>query len=104
MNAMLKCKYLLVLCAIGLLQCTSVEKSQNDTTNLLTRLVYQHPDLTPDLGVGLWAWPLPMDFDEDGDYDLVVSCPDEPFNGMYFFENISGDEKMPTFSAPRRIG
>ena len=94
----------MVLWAIGLLQCTSVEKSQNDTTPSLERLVYQNPDITPDLGVGLWAWPLPMDFDGDGDYDLVVSCPDVPFNGLYFFENVSGNEKMPTFAAPQKIG
>ena len=44
-----------------------------------------------DLGVGLWAWPLPMDFDRDGDLDLVVSCPDKPSNGLWFFENPSQD-------------
>ena len=48
---------------------------------------YAHPGLVVDLGVGLWAWPLPMDYDGDGDMDLVVSCPDKPYNGTYFFEN-----------------
>ena len=28
-----------------------------------------------------------MDYDRDGDLDLVVSCPDKPYNGTYFFEN-----------------
>ena len=28
-----------------------------------------------------------FDYDRDGDLDLVVSCPDKPYNGLYFFEN-----------------
>ncbi len=64
-----------------------------------------NPGLTVDLGVGLWAWPLPMDYDLDGDNDLLVSCPDTPFNGLYFFENASGiHDKMPIFKQPIRIG
>ena len=72
----------------------------------LERLKYNHPGLVVDLGAGLWAWPLPMDFDGDGDLDLVVSCPDKPHNGLYFFENASGDTgktKMPIFKPARRI-
>lgn len=53
----------------------------------LVRLPYNHDGLIVDLGVGLWAWPLPMDYDHDGDPDLVVVCPDTPYNGTYFFEN-----------------
>ena len=55
----------------------------------LERIQYNNPGLVVDLGVGLWAWPLPMDYDRDGDLDLVVSCPDKPYNGTYFFENPS---------------
>ena len=72
----------------------------------LERLKYNNPGLAVDLGVGLWAWPLPMDFDGDGDFDLVVNCPDKPSNGVYFFENTSGDtakNAMPIFKAGRRI-
>ncbi len=72
----------------------------------LEPLPYNNPGLVVDLGVGLWAWPLPMDFDGDGDLDLVVSCPDKPSNGVYFFENASGDtakNPMPVFKAGRRI-
>jgi hypothetical protein len=57
-----------------------------------------------DLGVGLWAWPLPLDYDGDGDFDLLVSCPDVPFNGTYFFENPDGDAKFPRFKPPVRVG
>lgn len=72
----------------------------------LERLKYNHPGLVVDLGVGLWAWPLPMDFDGDGDLDLVVNCPDKPYNGVYYFENVTGDtakNKLPVFKPGRRI-
>jgi hypothetical protein len=73
-------------------------------THGLERVKYNNPGLEVDLGVGLWAWPLPMDYDGDGDYDLVVSCPDKPYNGTYFFENTEGNVKMPTFKPGVRIG
>ncbi|MCD6048766.1 MAG: repeat-containing protein, partial [Verrucomicrobia bacterium] len=72
----------------------------------LDRIKYNNPGLAVDLGVGLWAWPVPYDADGDGDFDLVVSCPDKPYNGVYIFENTTGDtakNKMPVFKAPRRI-
>ena len=68
------------------------------------RMKYNNPGLVVDLGVGLWAWPLPMDYDGDGDNDLVVSCPDKPYDGIYFFENLDGDVKMPVFKPAVRIG
>ena len=67
------------------------------------RVKYNNPAVKPYLGVGLWAWPLPMDYDHDGDLDLLVSCPDVPFNGTYFFENPDGSA-FPTFKAPVKIG
>src|SRR5687768_15078024 len=70
----------------------------------LQPLKYNHPGLVVDLGVGLWAFPLPMDFDGDGDNDLVVSCPDKPSNGTYFFENATGDVAMPVFKPAVQIG
>ena len=69
----------------------------------LQRLKYNHPGLVVDLGVGLWAWPLPMDYDNDGDLDLVVNCPDKPYNGTYFFENTDGKNSMPVFRPGVRI-
>jgi hypothetical protein len=70
----------------------------------LERVKYNNPSLIVVLGVGLWAWPLPMDYDSDGDYDIVVSCPDKPYNGTYFFENSSGNIKMPVFKPAVRVG
>jgi len=65
---------------------------------------YNNPGLVVDLGVGLWAWPLPMDYDSDGDYDMVVCCPDKPYNGTYFFENTGGNIKMPVFKLAVKVG
>lgn len=79
---------------------------QNPQGLSLTQLPYNHPGLIVDLGVGLWAWPVPCDADGDGDFDLLVSCPDKPSNGVWFFENRTGDtaqEKFPIFEPARRI-
>ncbi len=48
-------------------------------------------DVEDNLAVGLWNCPLPMDYDGDGVRDLVVSCPDKPYRGLYFFRNIGSD-------------
>lgn len=72
----------------------------------LEPLRYNNPGLTVDLGVGLWAWPVPCDADGDGDFDLIVSCPDKPSNGIYVFENATGDtaqNRMPVFKPGRFI-
>jgi hypothetical protein len=71
----------------------------------LDRLPYNNPGLV-DLGVGLWAWPIPCDADGDGDFDLIVSCPDKPSNGVYVFENTTGDtakNRLPVFKPARRL-
>ncbi len=72
----------------------------------LDQLKYNHPGLVVDLGVGLWAWPVPCDADGDGDTDLIVSCPDKPSNGVWLFENVSGDtakNRLPVFKSGRKI-
>lgn len=72
----------------------------------LEQLPYNNPGLAVDLGVGLWAWPVPCDADGDGDYDLIVSCPDKPSNGVYVFENTTGDtakNRMPVFKPGKFI-
>jgi hypothetical protein len=72
----------------------------------LERLPYNHPGLQVDLGVGLWAWPIPWDADGDGDFDLIVSCPDKPSNGVWLFENATGDtanNKRPVFKPAKRL-
>jgi len=69
----------------------------------MERIKYNNPELVVDLGVGLWAWPLPMDYDNDGDYDLVVSCTDKPYGGMYYFENRQGNTAMPIFEPAKKL-
>jgi len=92
---------ILIILIVTAISNTSTVSEENQT---LTRIKFNHPGLVTDLGVGLWSWPLPMDWDSDGDLDLIVSCPDVPFNGIYFFENPEDTGKMPVFKAPVRIG
>jgi hypothetical protein len=76
--------------------------AQNNTNNLV-RIPYNNPELeSVDLGVGLWAWPFPVDYDNDGDLDLLVNCPDKPFNGLWLFENTTGG-KNPVLKPPVRL-
>jgi hypothetical protein len=70
----------------------------------LQRLPYNHPGLVVDLAVGLWAAPVPIDFNGDGKLDLLVVCPDKPYNGVYFFANTGSDPKLPLFKPGVRIG
>jgi hypothetical protein len=72
----------------------------------LLPLKYNNPGLQVDLGVGLWAWPVPCDADGDGDFDLIVSCPDKPSNGVWLFRNDTGDtgkDKFPVFKPAERV-
>ena len=59
-------------------------------------------DVEDNLAVGLWNCPLPMDYDGDGVRDLVVSCPDKPYRGLYFFRNIGSDAE-PFFDTAVKI-
>ncbi len=101
---------LILLTCLLFWQCQTPEEkpAQSETETPaedFTRITHQNSDLLVDLGVGLWAWPLPMDYDGDGDMDLIVSCPDTPFNGIYFFENKrKGDDGLPIFGKPVRLG
>lgn len=86
----------------GILFCTATFNrlsAQEEKIPDFQLLKYNNPGLTVDLGVGLWAWPIPIDYDGDGDMDLLVSSQGKPFNGVYLFENKSGD-KNPVFAKP----
>lgn len=63
------------------------------------RLKYNNPDLIVDLGTGLWGTPIPVDYDNDGLMDIMITCPDTPFKGIYYFHNI-GTAENPLFDCP----
>ena len=90
--------------AFALLSTLSAYATHSAYAEDFTPIEYNNPGLKVDLGVGLWSWPMPMDLDGDGDNDLVVSCPDKPMNGVYFFENTEGDVKFPVFQPGVKIG
>ena len=72
----------------------------------LERVKFNHPGLTVDLGVGLWAWPVPVDARGDGQCDLLVACPDKPFNGVWSFANPGVDtakNPFPIFQPASRL-
>ncbi len=76
--------------------------AQNNSNELI-RIKYNNPELqSVDLGVGLWAWPFSVDYDNDGDLDLLVNCPDKPFNGLWLFENTTGG-KNPVLKSPVKL-
>jgi hypothetical protein len=66
---------------------STASRLENTVTPESVRVNHNNPGLVVDLGVGLWANPIPLDWDQDGDSDLLVSTPDKPSNGIYFFEN-----------------
>lgn len=95
--------YRVVILAVIALTIFGIQCEKKAEINL-QRMEYNNPDLVVDLGVGLWAWPLPMDYDRDGDNDLLVACPDKPFEGVWFFENSGDDAVLPVLEAGVRLG
>jgi hypothetical protein len=98
-------KFMKFILAVGLLP--GFLRVTQTRAQELTPLAFNNPGLVVDLGVGLWAWPLPCDADGDGDFDLIVSCPDKPSNGIWLFENDEGDttkNKFPVFKAGKKLG
>ena len=65
-------------------------------------LKHNNPGLEVDLGVGLWGIPIPTDYDGDGRKDLLVSCPDRPYKGLYLFQNI-GTSAEPFFAPAKKL-
>ncbi|MBL8217639.1 MAG: VCBS repeat-containing protein [Bryobacterales bacterium] len=55
------------------------------------------------LSVGLWAHPVAVDMNGDGALDLIVSCADRPYNGIYYFRNLGSNEK-PLFDRAEWMG
>ena len=55
------------------------------------RITYGRPGVRGRLSVGLWAYPAALDFDGDGNLDIIVSCADHPYNGIYLFRNLGNN-------------
>ena len=66
------------------------------------RVKYNNPELIVDLGVGLWGVPMPVDYNNDGLMDVIMSCPDTPYKGLYYFKNI-GSANNPFFDVPIQL-
>jgi hypothetical protein len=91
---------------VGLIGTSLLGSGETRAAEELDILRFNNPGLVVDLGVGLWAWPVPCDADGDGDFDLIVSCPDKPSNGVWLFENTTGDtakNKFPVFKPGRKL-
>ena len=72
--------------------------------DLLHKLEYNNPGLLVDLDAGFKAVPLPIDFDSDGDYDLLISeSGSYTESGIFYFENISGNQGMPVFRRRMKV-
>jgi hypothetical protein len=67
------------------------------------RITFGRAGVKGRLAVGLWAHPVAIDFDGDGNTDLIVGCPDHPYNGTYLFRNLGTNEK-PLFDRAEWLG
>jgi len=68
-----------------------------------SRISYGRPGVRGPVAVGLWAHPAAIDIDNDGDTDLIIGCPDRPYNGTYLFRNI-GSQREPLYAPAERLG
>ena len=66
------------------------------------RVKYNNPDLVVTLGTGLWGAPIPIDYNDDGLIDIIMSCPDTPYKGLYYYQNIGTAEK-PLFDVSKKL-
>ncbi len=69
----------------------------------LTRIRYNNPGLTVDLGVGLWAVPFPVDYDEDGRNELLVGSGGRPYNGIFLFNGADSKKGPLLFEKAERL-
>ena len=95
----------IILAAVLSVICTAsfAQTASNGETTLPEAVAIKYNnDITTDLGVGLWGIPIPVDFDSDGVNDLLVSCPDRPYKGIYYFRNI-GTNTKPLFEKAQKV-
>lgn len=61
------------------------------------RVTFGRPGVRGRVAVGLYAHPAVVDMDADGLPDLILSSPDRPYNGIYYFHNI-GQAGQPLYA------
>ncbi|MEX2301801.1 MAG: VCBS repeat-containing protein [Bryobacterales bacterium] len=67
------------------------------------RITFGRAGVRGRLAGGLGAYPVAIDFDHDGPIDVIVSCTDRPYNGVYLFRNI-GTNREPLFDRAEWMG
>ncbi|MEP7267045.1 MAG: VCBS repeat-containing protein [Saprospiraceae bacterium] len=92
-------KYKSLPILLSLLLFTSFGEAQ---TKEEIRIKQNNSGLIVDLGTGLWGAPIPVDFNGDGLMDIIMSCPDTPYRGIYFFKNI-GTSSKPLFDVAKKV-
>ena len=80
----------------------SLSCAEPDGLPAATPVPHNNDDISVALAVGLWGMPLPVDYDKDGINDFVISAPDIPYRGTYFFKNI-GTNSKPFFERAVKI-
>ncbi len=61
------------------------EPRTEENTGDMSLIPYNNDDLTPDLGVGIFAHPVVIDYNGDGYMDLVVQSPAASYRGTSVF-------------------
>ncbi|MBM3746629.1 MAG: VCBS repeat-containing protein [Acidobacteria bacterium] len=67
------------------------------------RITYGRAGVRGRVAVGLHPRPAALDADGDGDLDLVMACPDRPYNGTYLFINL-GTNREPLYDRAVWLG
>lgn len=67
------------------------------------RITFGRAGVRGRVAVGLQPRPAALDADGDGDLDLVITCPDRPYNGIYLFVNI-GSNAEPLYDRAQWLG
>ncbi len=94
---MKKYKSFPILLSLLLLNCFGEAQTRDEI-----RIKQNNPNSIVDLGTGLWGAPISVDFNGDGLMDIIMSCPDAPYKGIYYFKNIATSSN-PLFDVAKKV-